>query len=471
MGRSPSSATACGAPVSTAVPSALGRSLTIDGQAYSIDWRRRAAVPAACLIERSPDLWISSGASSAAAPADGCPLEAWRHGRTGAGRAGGAFPSARAATAWTRARGTYRQPLRASRSSPRAKGSRQLRAQYERPLLALTGLVTLVLLITCTNVGNLLMVRNSARRRELAVRAALGARRSRLVLQYLVESAMLAALGRHPCAGRRAMGRLDHPVDAAAAGVAESLAFQLDARVLGFAAGVSLLSALLFGLAPAWRAAQVDLTAALRSSQGNSSTKRTPPPRPHAGGLPGGLVGAPAGRRRTCSSRRCGTWRASTWASIPSSLLQVSLDTRGSGYREGQVGGLYRLLLERVSAIPGVLSVTGIRNAVMRGESQPRPDGSFPASTLDRRRGLGPGLDVGPSFFETMNIPVVRGRTFTAADFAQERRSSSSARHLPSATSRMTIRSAGGSATRPHRDHRRRPGCQARRRCARRADR
>ena len=104
----------------------------------------------------------------------------------------------------------------------------------------------------------------------------------------------------------------------------------------------------------------------------------------------------------------------------PESLLQVSLDTGGSGYREGQVGGLYRLLLERVSAIPGVRSVTGIRNDVMKGNFS-RGMMAIPGRTLDRGEAW-EVASVGPSFFETMNISMVRGRLFTAADFAQERR-------------------------------------------------
>ncbi len=102
----------------------------------------------------------------------------------------------------------------------------------------------------------------------------------------------------------------------------------------------------------------------------------------------------------------------------PDRLLQVLIDTRFAGYREGQVGAVYRLLLERVSAIPGVQSVTGIRNPIMR-HSLSRAVVTLPG--LER----GPdeswdAADVGPFFFETLGIPVLRGRTFTAADFEQE---------------------------------------------------
>ena len=248
---------------------------------------------------------------------------------------------------------------------PAGKGLSQLRAQYERPLLALMVLVTLVLLTTCTNVGNLLMVRNAARRRELTVRAALGAGRSRLVLQYLVESALLAVVGCIPRAGFARWGvsiilsMLPLPA------IPESLTFHADARVLGFAAGVSLLSALLFGLAPAWRATEVDLTAALRSSQG---ARRRRARRRWAAVLVACQVGfsvlllVGAGlfvqTLRNLSRLDMGF--------NPDRLLQVSIDTHGRGYRKGQVGGLYRLLLERVTRVPGVQSVTGMRNPVMQ---------------------------------------------------------------------------------------------------------
>jgi predicted permease len=111
-------------------------------------------------------------------------------------------------------------------------------------------------------------------------------------------------------------------------------------------------------------------------------------------------------------------------------LLQVSIDTRFAGYdsrrrggageqdREGEVGKVYRQLIERVSAVPGVRSVSGVRNPLLRGGS---------SRMAVRISGLEPGrdemwlaADVGPAFFETMGIPVVRGRTFTTQDFESQ---------------------------------------------------
>jgi predicted permease len=301
--------------------------------------------------------------------------------------------------------------------SPAGKGLSRLRAQYERPLLVLTGLVTLVLLITCTNVGNLLVVRSTGRRRDLTVRVALGARRSRLMLQYLVESVLLALVGGILAifVARWGVSTLVSmlPLEA----VPEPLTFHTDARILGFAAAVSLVSALLFGLVPAWRATDVDAAGSLRLGAGNT----------------------PA-----ISSRRLGRFLVGCQVALsvlllvgaglfvqtlrnlgrldmgfdPDHLLQVTVDTRGSGYGAGQVGPIFKLLLDRVSAVSGVRSVTGIRNPV--GGSPSRAQMSLPGVQMDEQEAWDLA-EVGPSFFETMSIPVIRGRTFSAADFAQGR--------------------------------------------------
>jgi putative ABC transport system permease protein len=98
----------------------------------------------------------------------------------------------------------------------------------------------------------------------------------------------------------------------------------------------------------------------------------------------------------------------------PDSLLQVSLDTRSSGYRKGQVRAVYNVLLERIAAVPGVRSVSGIRNAVMRGGKTVRSV-AIPGRRLDSDE-VCDVSDVGPRFFETMGIPVMRGRAYEPED-------------------------------------------------------
>jgi len=99
-------------------------------------------------------------------------------------------------------------------------------------------------------------------------------------------------------------------------------------------------------------------------------------------------------------------------------LLQVSIDTRFAGYKEGQVGAAYRLLLERVGALPGVQSVTASRNTVMRhswSNMSTTMDGFHPPQGE-----MWDAIEVGPAFFETMGIRVLRGRAFNAADFGHD---------------------------------------------------
>lgn len=300
---------------------------------------------------------------------------------------------------------------------PAGRGFSQLRAQYERPLQALCVLVTLVLLITCSNVGNLLMVRSSGRRREVTIRVALGASRSRVIAQYFIESLVLATIG-------GALGLMFArwgvslvlsmlPLPQIPAG----LAFAVDARMLVFTAALSVVSALLFGLAPAWRAADVDLTSALRPGHGITSPAA-------ARRLRSALVGCQVALSvllLVAAGLFVQTLRNLTRLDMgfnPDRLIQVSVDTRSAGYGRGQVAPLARLLRDRLSAVPGVESVAIIRNPVLRGLSRARMD--LPGVTVGRDEAWD-AADVGPGFFETMRIPIVRGRPFTDGDVEQER--------------------------------------------------
>jgi predicted permease len=141
---------------------------------------------------------------------------------------------------------------------PAAHGDSSLRESYRTALLALMGVVALVLMVACANLSNLLLVRATARRREIAVRIAIGAGRSRVIRQLLTESLVLATAGAAlgilfaVWSSRFLVRLLSTSADPV------WLDLSLNARVLGFAAMVTAVTSLLFGLAPAWQAARGD---------------------------------------------------------------------------------------------------------------------------------------------------------------------------------------------------------------------
>src|SRR5499433_1168597 len=149
-------------------------------------------------------------------------------------------------------------------------GSTWLRRQFRQPLVILMITVALVLLIACVNIANLSLSRAATRRKEIAVRLAVGAGRFRLIRQLLTESVLLAALGggaglffAQVCS-RALITYLPRENRMA-------LDLSFDARVLGFTLVVSILTGLLFGLAPAWQATRLDLTASLKGQTGASA--------------------------------------------------------------------------------------------------------------------------------------------------------------------------------------------------------
>ena len=301
--------------------------------------------------------------------------------------------------------------------SPGAQGLGGLSRTYSRPLFILLGLVGLVLLIACANVANLLLARGTARQKEIGVRRSLGASTSRLVRQFLTESLLLAAAG----------GALGCVLANWGSGVLLAmispathplyLDLSIDRRVLGFSTGLCIVTALLFGMAPAWRAARAELTPALReNSAGSSGTKL---------GLGWGkslvvgqvalslvLVFGAALFVRTLVNMR------HIQAGFGADHVLIFSLRPSSSYKEPALKSLYAEVQEKLTALPGVISATASWHLIVhdgqRGDQVNVP-GYAAATAKDRSVSVMPA---GPDFFVTMRIPILRGRDFTARDTA-----------------------------------------------------
>ena len=313
-------------------------------------------------------------------------------------------------------------------------------APFRGYVIAFTGLlmvvVSLVLLIACANAANLLLAQATGRHREMAIRAALGAGRGRLVRQMLIESTIVALLG-----GCVAFLLASWLAPALLALKPPSLPIKMDVpldwRVLAFTLGVSFVTGIVFGIAPALRGARASLTPALKGDVWGSVAPR--------------YWGLRLFRRRERKLRTAKTGgRASKLRDIlvvaqisVCSLLLISaglcvrslmnaqsidpgfdtqhemlavLDPSGLGYSEAKGRAFFNALLDRVRALPGVssASLAGYLPLTTERTTQEVDPEDHPVP-----HGQGPGIDtteVGPDYFRTMGIPLVRGREFTPQD-------------------------------------------------------
>jgi predicted permease len=306
------------------------------------------------------------------------------------------------------------------------------RMRFSEPLRILMAVVGLILLIACANVANLSLARATARQKEIAVRLALGASRFRLIRQLLTESLLLAGLG-----GALGLVLAWWSNDFLSAMVASgrspvSLNVTLDARVLAFTAATSLLAAILFGLAPAWRATDVDLTPALKDSSRSAE-----------GGARLGLGKSLVVMQVALSLslliiaglfvRSLSKLYALDAGFKKENVLLVSTDARMIGYQGKQVAALHQRLLERFKTIPGVRSAS-LGSDGLLGEGGKLNIGSLHIHGRPARPNENPLLSpgsggarknefvsgVGPEYFETVGMTILRGRSFTARDIDRE---------------------------------------------------
>ena len=285
-------------------------------------------------------------------------------------------------------------------------------------LLVLAGAVCLVLLIASANVANLLLVRATARRREFAIRAAIGAGRGRIVRQLLTESLLLALAGgvlglAAGSAGIRALLALS-PVDIPRIGP-HGVAVALDWRVLGFTIAVAFATGLLFGLFPALEVSRADLNRSLNESGGRAGTGRST----RARSL---LVAAEVSLALVLTVgtallvRTFLALRAIDPGLNPHNVLTLRMSLSGPRVeRASQVGALVRDGSERLEALPGVerAAASYVVPLEMMFGVPFNIVGRTPASGRYDGRGW---VAASPGYFDALRIPVLCGRAFNNRD-------------------------------------------------------
>jgi predicted permease len=278
-----------------------------------------------------------------------------------------------------------------------------------QPLLILLGAVGLVLLIACANVANLLLVRSSSRQKEMAVRVALGAPPRRIIRQLLTESALLAALG-------AALGILlafwgtSLIASQLPDGIPRLQEAQVDAPVLVFTLAVSLLTGLLFGLAPALQASRPNLTEGLKEGDRGSSGRRQRLRSVLVVGEVALTLTLLVGAGLLIQSFRRVLQVDPGFKAQNLLTMQVSVNNPDGQ----QVASFFEQLQQNVRSLPGVKSVA-VSNGLPFGIA------NFPAFIIEGRpetenKPSGIRYTVSPDYFQTLGIELIKGRVFTAED-------------------------------------------------------
>jgi predicted permease len=289
----------------------------------------------------------------------------------------------------------------------------RIHPQADMPFMAIASvllvLVSLVLAIACSNLATLLLVRGAARAKEVSVRLAMGARRSQLVRHLLIESLLLSLGG--GIAGcilawwaMRALQGVELPV---------TVDLTLDYRVLVFAIALSLVTGVVFGLAPALRATKIDLLSTLRDEglQPIDHRRLT---------LKNALIVVQVAISvlllgfTSIFLQQAAAIGAQRVGYAVDGVAMLATDVRFAGYSPDAARNVYDELLRRIAALPGVQSAALSYGMPMEASGTPVVvEGAATDARLPGRPAM---IWAGPGFFETLRIPLVHGRVFDARD-------------------------------------------------------
>jgi len=450
-------------------PSVIGRMVELNGVAFTVVGVTPAAFSGTLDLGESADLTVPLAFEPALRPGDSNLREPWNWWLYVMGRL---QPGARADESRAKLEVVFQRAAlegwdampAAMRAQPEFQGPRALprlevstgsrglaggREDYVRRLRLLAAVALGLLLIACANVAGLLLIRAESRHREIAVRRALGASRARVVRQLVTEGVVLSVAG--AVAGVIiTLWLSDALLSVLPLGSASALDIHVNARMLGFAVGLSVITGTVIGALPALattnRAPNESMRGIGRSTPGGRGALRTSMTVAQVS-----LAFVLLTMAGLFVSTLQNLQRVELGFDIRS-LLLFRVDPRLSGYKGAEIGTLYETLVERLEAVPGVRSVTLSRHPLLAGSSERTGDGLFV-------RGPGGQIQQGDAylhrvrwnFFETMRVPVRAGRGLTAADDQRAPKvavvNESFARHYFGAKSALGERFSFGSPT------------------------
>lgn len=301
---------------------------------------------------------------------------------------------------------------------PGAQGRTTIQRDSGPAIEALFAMVGLVLLIACTNVANLLLAKGAARQREFAIRSALGATKSRMIRQLMVESFLCAVAGGGLglILGSWLMNILTQAV--VSEGGVEGITSKVDASVLGFAAAATAASALVFGLLPAWRVARGSVSQVLKEqgSTGSAGPGHVRFRKLLVAGQVAFTVLLLAGA--TLFAQTLWNLRKQNLGLSTENLITFSISPQLSGYDDVKTVALVDQLRQRLTGLPGVSGVGSSQIPVLTGtdmgtnitvEGRQNQDTDESHVNYDA---------VSPNYFSTMKVPLLSGREFNEADTA-----------------------------------------------------